>query len=182
MLLDLLELRRGRLVGFQAQTYAVGSLKAAGCQMIFLPLPTATPADRRSGAERCTCSPSPTTRSLTDLQLDHATAGPVCPLLSSRCSWLEVPEGEVWALGVTEEDFPRASGPGRMLHLRACALKLFSFHLFNPVSEPQTWMRQIAAVASRHCCNFTDAVTCPGRSTKLFAFQCRKHSPVSQLS
>ena len=47
--------------------------------------------------------------------------------------------------------------------------------------SPQTWMRQIAAVASRHCCNFTDAVTCPGRSTKLFAFQCRKHSPVSQL-
>ena len=56
------------------------------------------------------------------------------------------------------------------------------FSPFQPLfRSPQTWMRQIAAVASRHCCNFTDAVTCPGRSTKLFAFQCRKHSPVSQL-
>ena len=31
----------------------------------------------------------------------------------------------------------------RVLHLRACALKLFSFHLFNPCfRSPQTWMRQ----------------------------------------
>ena len=31
------------------------------------------------------------------------------------------------------------------------------FSPFQPLfRSPQTWMRQIAAVASRHCCNFTD--------------------------
>ena len=73
-------------------------------------------------------------------------------------------------------------GHGKPSSPEGLCVEAVFFSPFQPLfRSPQTWMRQIAAVASRHCCNFTDAVTCPGRSTKLFAFQCRKHSPVSHF-
>ena len=66
-----------------------------------------------------------------------------------------------------------------LVHLRACALKLFSFHLFNPyfgAHKPGCGRLLRLPVDTA-----ATSQTCPGRSTKLFAFQCRKRSPVSQL-
>ena len=56
------------------------------------------------------------------------------------------------------------------LHLRACALKLFSFHLFNPyfgAHKPGCGRLLRLPVDTA-----ATSQTCPGRSTKLFAFQC----------
>ena len=94
-----------------------------------------------------------------------------CCHLRPRCKHTSAHNMKTW-----KPSFARVQTPEGL-----CVEAVF-FSPFQPLfRSPQTWMRQIAAVASRHCCNFTDAVTCPGRSTKLFAFQCRKHSPVSQL-
>ena len=63
----------------------------------------------------------------------------------------------------------------RCKHLRACALKLFSIHLFNPCFGAQKpGSGRLLRLPLDFAGNFTDAVTCTGRSTKLFA------SPVSQ--
>ena len=73
---------------------------------------------------------------------------------------IEPHEGHMLA-AYTPQSFERCSDEVRSklkkLAPEGLCVEAVFFSPFQPLfRSPQTWMRQIAAVASRHCCNFTD--------------------------